>query len=501
MNNTTRYNPVTERYTIREFGNKFFRKFDEINFDKIIPTKHDVIYPIGWDDKHDRGLVWSTTKSMPKDFIVGIESFVNNNPINIIDLKSNIKTLDSVKEKDDIKYWQSFVDSGYDYFVFIGKNRTITSIYKVWKSLVTGETTYDYLDNDKYVIEVKIFDRNFDNDWKGEYYRGEKTQYADTLIMMYVSYDCQINDIVYSICTDSNKKRLIGYVWDENAVTQYKDRWWVFKNMWYLETKKWKDDASKMQQMWQHNKDVPDNFNILFSKLLDYIKYVNKYASISNNKTTIRKDLLGENFLKVAWMTLVELYNSNHTINPDKDSDDINKVIVEHFILKMADKKTIYGWTEKEALYWMDLKKGLAYDNKPVFEDSDRKMIGDDQLTLMLNALQTELINNTLVKQEIVIKKQKRKSFTSKDQIILFENKKGLIRVNGCKEKSDGSIEWFSDETNALYKKYTLEEFMAEKTHIDHIEAIARSGTNDAHNLELATEEFNLWKGADKLIQ
>jgi hypothetical protein len=500
MNNTTRYNPVSQRFTIREFGNKFFRQFDEINFDKIIPTKHDVIYPIGWDDKHDRGIVWSTTKDMPEGFISGIEHFTNNNPINIIDLKSNIKTLDSVKEKDDIKYWQSFVDNGYDYFVFIGKNRTLTSIYKVWKSLLIGETTYDYLDNENYVIEVKIFDRNFDNKWKGEFYRGEKTQYADTLIMMYVSYDCDINDTIYSICNDSNKKRILGYIFDKDAVTQYKDRWFVFKNMWYLQTKKWKDNAKEMEAMWRNNDTVPTNFNTLFGKLLDYIKYVNNtYASFSN-KSKIKKDLLGENFLKVAWMVLIELYESNHSINIDKKPDDIFKVIVEYFISKISDKTTIYGWTEKERLLWMDLKKGLSYD-RPVFEDSDRLIVGEDQLTLMLNALHTELVDNILVREGIVIKKQKRKSFSSEDQVVLFQNKKGLIRVNGCKEKYDGSIEWFSDETTPLYKKYTLQEFMAEKTHIDHIEAIARSGTNDGNNLELATEEFNLWKGADKLIQ
>lgn len=500
MNNTTRYNPVSQRFTIREFGNKFFRQFDEINFDKIIPTKHDVIYPIGWDDKHDRGIVWSTTKDMPEGFISGIEHFTNNNPINIIDLKSNIKTLDSVKEKDDIKYWQSFVDNGYDYFVFIGKNRTLTSIYKVWKSLLIGETTYDYLDNENYVIEVKIFDRNFDNKWKGEFYRGEKTQYADTLIMMYVSYDCDINDTIYSICNDSNKKRILSYLFDKDAVTQYKDRWWIFKNMWYLETRKWKDNPKEMESMWRNNSDVPDNFNTLFPKLLDYIKFVDKYASYSN-KIKIRKELLGENFLKVAWMVLTELYKSNHTISLDKKQDDIFKVIVEYFISKMGDKTTIYGWTEKERLLWIDLKKGLAWENRTVFKDSDRQIIGEDQLTLMLNAIQSELINSILVKEGIVIKKQKRKSFTSEDQISLFNKQNQLIRVNGCKEKSDGTIEWFSDQTNPLYKQYTLQEFMQEATNIDHIYAIARSGTNNDDNLELAIQQFNLWKGADKLIQ
>jgi hypothetical protein len=500
MNNTTRYNPVSQRYTIREFGNKFFRPFDEINFDTISKTKREKIYPIGWDDKHDRGIVWSTTKDMPEGFIRGIEHYTNNNPINIIDLKSNIKTLDSVREKNDINYWQSFIDNGYDYFVFIGKNRTLTSIYKVWKSLLIGETTYDYLDNENYVIEVKIFDRNFDNTWKGEFYRGEKTQYADTLIMMYVSYECKINDTVYSIINDSKGKRVLGYIYDANAVELYKDRWFVFKNMWYLQTKKWKDNAKEMEAMWRNNDEVPTNFNTLFGKLLDYIKYVNNtYASFSN-KSKIKKNLLGENFLKVAWMVLIELDKLNHSINIDKKSDDIFKVIVEYFISKMSDKNTIYGWTEKERLLWTDLKKGLSYD-KPVFEDSDRLILAEDQLTLMLNALNKELINDILVKEEIVIKKQKRKSITIEDLLILFENKLRYIRVNGCKQKRDGTLEWFSSPNEPLYKIYTLQEFMEEATNIDHIDAIARSGTNDLDNLELTTKEFNLWKGADKLIQ
>ena len=502
MNNTSRYNPVVERYTIRDFGNKFFRQIDEINFDKDISSKDDIIYPIGWDDKHDRGLVWDTTDNMSKDFINGIQSFTTNNPINIIDLVSNVRTLDSVKEKKDIKYWQSFIDEGYNYFVFIGKNRTLTSIYKVWKSLVNNESTYSDLDKPDYVIEVKIFDRNFDNVWKGEFYRGEKTQYADSPIMMYVSYDCPINDYIYDTSTKNpTRKPILNSIFDKNEIIQYVDRWWVFTNLWYFVTQKWKNDLKKMEKMWENKEDVPPYFNTLLGKLFDYIDYVdNRYASFANKKK-VKKELLSVNFLKLAWMILIELHKSGYGLNVKKKNDDLFEKIVDYFLDKIDDTKTIYGYTEKEKLFWKDLKKGLSYSVN-VYSDENRTInIGKEQTPLMLKALQTELIDSVLISNEIVVKKEKRKSFTTEDQLSLFKKSFGRIRVNGCKEKSDGSIEWFSDPTKPLYKEYTKREFMAEKTHIDHIDAIARSGTNNTNNLELATEEFNLWKGSDRLIQ
>ena len=183
-----RYNPKTQRLTILEFGNKFFTKNGKILTDEIDMRTQ---YPLGWDDLHDRDVVWTTTPNMIDDFIQGIEDFTVINPFCILDLGSNIKTLDKVENRMDITYWEEQRKNN-DFFVFVGKNRTLTAIYKVWLSMVMGESTYDRIKD--YVIEYKLFDKNFTLQWKGEIYRGEKTQYPDSEIMMLVSYPCQIGN-------------------------------------------------------------------------------------------------------------------------------------------------------------------------------------------------------------------------------------------------------------------------------------------------------------------
>ena len=76
-----RYKPVTQRLTIRKFGDTFFRSNDDINFNEPSTSEKDKVYPVGWDDLHDRDVVWTTTKNMVEDYIEGIGRYCDNNPI------------------------------------------------------------------------------------------------------------------------------------------------------------------------------------------------------------------------------------------------------------------------------------------------------------------------------------------------------------------------------------------------------------------------------------
>ena len=137
-----RYTPKVQRLGFEEFGDKYFRSLDEINYtDKSVPRKQR-IYPMAWDDYQDRDMVWTTKPQMIRNFITGQKRHCVNNPINIIVLKDNITSLKvgvGVEQyKHDIKYFQKFVDKGYAYFIFIGKNRTTLPIYQIWKGIKDG---------------------------------------------------------------------------------------------------------------------------------------------------------------------------------------------------------------------------------------------------------------------------------------------------------------------------------------------------------------------------
>ena len=137
---SNRYKPVVQSLSLEEFGDRFFRDIDDVNFDDPNLKKGDKkVFPIGWDDKHDRDLVWNTTKSMSDDYIQGILEYKDNNPINIIDLVKNDEDLDIVKHKKSKEYFRKYIDDSYKYYVFIGKNRTITAIWKAYKGLQIEE--------------------------------------------------------------------------------------------------------------------------------------------------------------------------------------------------------------------------------------------------------------------------------------------------------------------------------------------------------------------------
>ena len=85
-----RYTPKVQRLGFEEFGDKYFRSLDEINYtDKSVPRKQR-IYPMAWDDYQDRDMVWTTKPQMIRNFITGQKRHCVNNPINIIVLKDNI---------------------------------------------------------------------------------------------------------------------------------------------------------------------------------------------------------------------------------------------------------------------------------------------------------------------------------------------------------------------------------------------------------------------------
>ena len=76
-----RYTPKVQRLGFEEFGDKYFRSLDEINYtDKSVPRKQR-IYPMAWDDYQDRDKVWTTKPQMIRNFILNC---LKGNPLSKI---------------------------------------------------------------------------------------------------------------------------------------------------------------------------------------------------------------------------------------------------------------------------------------------------------------------------------------------------------------------------------------------------------------------------------
>ena len=110
MNLELRYTPNALKMGFEEFGDKYFRKLSEINYYQENIPRLKRIYPMAWDNYQDRDLVWTAKPYMITDYIDGVKRHCTNNPVNIIILRDNIKSLSKTeitKEqyKKDIHYF------------------------------------------------------------------------------------------------------------------------------------------------------------------------------------------------------------------------------------------------------------------------------------------------------------------------------------------------------------------------------------------------------------
>lgn len=504
-----RYKPKTQEATIIEFGNKFFTK----NGKTLSPDDIDMKtqYPLGWDDLHDRDVVWNTTPNMSDDFIQGIEDFTVINPFCIIDLGSNIKTLDPVEEREDIRYWETQQKKN-DFFVFVGKNRTLTAIYKVWLSLVNGETTYESIKD--YLIEYKLFDKNFTLKWKGEIYRGEKTQYPDSEIMMLVSYPCQIGTWIYNYVKglpglskdgkvskknlNKGKLSILKNIFKPDNIVKYEHRQLIFDLMLYVKNRSLNSTKKERLNMWKNDEDVPNGFRTLMTYLEGWILYLKE---TTQKEKAFTNKWFTSNRIKLIMMILTELEHLNLKLKKGVKWNDFYKELLTYIIDSSVSGK-VYGYSDAgEDIKWLNLVRGLNF-SKGIFEDKECKIpIDMTQYEIMRNAFTEEFITD-LVSKGLLVKVEKRKNFTIQKRLELFFKAKGMIRVNGLVKRLDGREEWFNpNDKDRLYQHYTIIQFFQIDKNIDHIKSLRGGNSNDDDNLELTTAEFNNFKSDSVLIK
>ena len=492
-----RYKPKTQQLTIRKFGDTFFRSIDEINFKEPSTLEKDKLYPVGWDDLHDRDVVWTTTKNMVDDYIEGIGRYCDNNPICLIDLKSNVKTLDPVFQKDSIEYWNSFIEQGYEYFVFIGKNRTLTSIYKIWSSLKNGDSTYSYLDNDDYVVEFKIFDKYFDNDWKGEFYRGEKTIFPDTEIMKLVSYPCKIGTWIYKYVKDESKLSILKNIFSWESIVKYEHRELLFDLMWYHGNNTYFGSPKLREEWWSGDKEVPKGFRDVMNRVEGWIQFLN---TTTTQEKGFRKSWLTSNRSKFIFMIFNSIKQLNLTVSEKGKWDDFYVELLTYISKSMASKEK-YGYTDNTDLTWNKLVSGLSYSSKPYEDEDCTKPMDMYQFQLLRNIVNEQFITKC-ISNGILIEIEPRENFDIKKRLELFFKNGQMIRVNGLVEKDNATQVWYDSNTkDILYKKYSVVEFFQIQKDVDHIESLRTGGTNDDSNLELTTSGFNKFKSTYRLIQ
>ena len=89
-----------------------------------------------------------------------------------------------------------------------------------WRSLIYSK----HLDGDGnyiYNVEYKIFDKYMDSEWKGEFYRGEKTIFfSDSDIMMKISMIVQLIDGYINFQRMIKNEKMFSKTWNTDGFTK-----------------------------------------------------------------------------------------------------------------------------------------------------------------------------------------------------------------------------------------------------------------------------------------
>ena len=501
---SNRYKPVVQSLSLEEFGDRFFRDIDDVNFDDSNLKKGDKkVFPIGWDDKHDRDLVWNTTKSMSDDYIQGILEYKDNNPINIIDLVKNDEDLDIVKHKKSKEYFRKYIDDSYKYYVFIGKNRTMTAIWKAYKGLKNGDQKYDAfkLKNEdgtpRYTIDFKLFDKQFTNEWKGEFYRAEKTIYPDTKIMLYVSYDCDINDTIYKYEHELDIDKVLHkiYLKGDDRI-KYKPKELLFDTIYYEMEKEWKGTPKKRENKWAQNEKVPTNWSTNWKYVEGMVNQVHEWKNQSHKRKFIRPQMVTVFYQMISKMNDLNL----KLVNP-KDKKTFYTQWTEWAAIQISDNTPLCYKEDGEPLSFSQLVRGLKFGGSLTKDGKGVDKIEEEQFQVLGNHIVDSFFQNMITKQ-ILVPVVKRKNIDWKQAIKLFFDNDRKVRVNGLVDFPSGAKWYDKKKKGVLYERWSFEKLMLSITNIDHISSLkGGKGTNNPDNLEWAIESFNKFKGKYELLQ
>ena len=502
-----RYTPDTEYLGFEEFGDRFFT--DGINYEDDTVKRTDKIYPLAWDNKLDRDLVWLTKEVMTPDYIEGVKSHTTCNPICIIDLKKNIESfkLNKVWEeqyKDTIKYYQSFVDKNYNFYVFIGKNRVTLPFYQIWVGIKNKDPKFDIFkekrENGKYKfrVEFKVFTEYVEENWRGEYYRGEKTIYPDSPIMIKLSYsNCKWGNWIYKWTEKEENRKLFFPTWNNDAFIQAKPKEFIDSCIYYVENEKYAGSTNDMNH-WINNDKLPTNFSSSWALFEEFYKYLPVYFTDDKGKVKLSeyKSWVTENRLRLLFTICHYLNNEN--LKPTKkigksdkrDWSDTFDAVIE-FIIAEQQNEEVYGFSARTALDFNQLLSGLKVGGD-VYEK--RRKVGKrediSQLVLIqtvLDKLYAKLLDNDTLRD---IDRRKPKSPGLGYSLFLQGDRR--LRCNGL----DKNGEWYKGPKDPLYTdELTFKQFIQMSRNLDHIDALADGGSDsDLNNFEWATEDYNVWK-------
>ena len=538
-----RYKAPTETYNLSQFTEKFlvpvkdsYGDLIKINEDHYQYTQVEDIddalsedltkVGCAYDDESDRGIVWVTEPERVSSYRDSVFQSDHMGIIGFVDLKSNIKSFEDLKEDADflnfhneiqsvIDYWSSYCydkngDVKFPYYVIVGKNRGIYAIPTIYSEAVMKNLLSVY--DAKFEVDVKVYDKFMTKGWKTSIYRNEKNNFDDSEIMELIGYDAPMTKFVYDYV---KKQKDVLWGWfNEKARVLYQDRFWILE----LYSAFYDKYGSKEWRVKQFRDNIKINKN--FKPVIDeFFKWYNELKVLFDNGELTRfKNHDGKGFRVVVFKLIQKIHSSKFQLNCT-GLEFWN--ILADVKLDFNNKGDAYGFKGSgTSLTFGEMLNGLAgmtgffkIDKTPFSDhykfNKDKAKKSKDIESVAQYGVAVNLFTTTVMKrllEEGFLIVPGKRGFDSADVNYVAKRDDNMVRINGEVYDKDDNVIRFSDikpddkwileyGTDVDYVKLPFEKIHGDSINVDHIPPyVDNPSKRDLDECELTTERYNKWK-------
>jgi len=193
---------------------------------------------MAYDSMVDRFITWFKEQYRIKSYERSLKVGSHIGLIGLIDLKSNIESLESIKSNPqfidyqeelqaEIDYWKSYYyeEDGktirFRYYVIVGKNRSLLAIPKIYEEYVVSnlELIQNILE-----LDIKVWKKFVSREFKTELYRNEKNNMKDTDLQEYIGYGGPMAEFLSQYPQEKLPKSVLPHLFKDDDFLMIYDR-------------------------------------------------------------------------------------------------------------------------------------------------------------------------------------------------------------------------------------------------------------------------------------
>jgi hypothetical protein len=514
-----------------------FPKYCNINNTKDIIEDNLNVVCMGYDSMVDRFITWFKEQYRIKSYEKSLKNSSHIGTIGLIDLKSNIESLESLKTdstfidyqeelQSEIDYWKSYYYEKdgktvrFRYYVIFGKNRSLLAIPKIYEDCIT-KNNIDLIKN-VLELEIKVWTKFVSREYKTELYRNEKNNMKDTDLQELIGYGGPMAEFIAKYPQEKLPKTVLPHLFKDDDFLMIYDRellcelYSVHSNM-YGHGKSNEFIRKQFIDGLKIQSTFPTYLNFYFNVIKAWVTYREngehkRYPIASGNAWRI---LLYEVCRNVKGskldINLSEKDTYKQIINTflevraelEQESDvyayltgKSTPLTVENLWTGLSSSTCIYRadfgkfdsnfqWDKGEIEKYKDIISGYQWDvMTKIFLDRFWQKLGEDGLIVL----------------------PAKRGFEPNEVSYIVKRDEYKVRINGEVYNSNNEVIQFSDEhpndpfileygPNVEYITLPYSKLMGDDIQIDHIPAYSKNReAKDLDKCEATSANFNNWK-------